>query len=138
MFSKLNKMCKPAVIYFVLSMITLLVMVLSNLGNNKTLNMGSYECPVDNLVLVYVLKLGYILFATIILDSLCKNGYKSISWFLVFFPLFAYFASLALFMLYKNSNIIMISEGMAQRKKLGRDPRTDTPNNEGWLGMHPL
>ena len=110
MFGKLKKMCTPAIIYFILSMVTLIVMVLSNVGNKRTFCMGSYDCPVDNLVLIYILKLGYILFATIVLDSLCKNGYKSISWFLVFFPLFAYFASLGLFMIYKNSNSIMIQE----------------------------
>ena len=110
MFGKLKKMCKPAIIYFILSMVTLIVMVLSNMGNNTTFCMGSYDCPVDNLLIIYLVKLGYILFSTIILDSLCNNGYGSISWFLLFFPLFAYFASLGLFMIYKNSNSIMIQE----------------------------
>lgn len=106
----LKKMCKPAIIYFLLSMMTLVFMVISNIGNRRTFCMGSYDCPVDNILLIYVLKLGYILFATIVLDSLCKNGYGTISWFLVFFPLFIYFASLGLFMIYKNSNINLVQE----------------------------
>ena len=107
MLSKLKKMCSPAIIYFALSIVTLLIMILSNMGNNRTLCMGEFECPVDNLPLIYVIKLGYILFSTIVLDSLCKNGYETISWFLVFFPILAYFAVLGLFMIYRNTNVSM-------------------------------
>jgi len=110
MLDKLKKMCTPAAIYFILSLTTLIVMVLSNMGNKRTLCVGSYDCPVDSVLLVYIIKLGYILFSTIVLDSLCKNGYGSISWFLVFFPIMAYFASLGLFMIYKNSSSVMIQE----------------------------
>jgi hypothetical protein len=112
MLDKLKKMCTPATIYFILSITTLIVMVISNIGNTRTLCMGSYDCPVDSLLLIYIIKLGYILFSTIVLDSLCKNGYGSISWFLVFFPLMAYFVSLGLFMIYKKSLIdsVMIQE----------------------------
>ena len=110
MLDKLKKMCTPATIYFILSITTLIVMVISNIGNTRTLCMGSYDCPVDSLLLIYIIKLGYILFSTIVLDSLCKNGYGSISWFLVFFPIMAYFASLALFMIYKNSSSVLIQE----------------------------
>jgi|TARA_B110000285_G_scaffold175729_1_gene197142 hypothetical protein len=108
MLSKLKKMCSPAIIYFVLSIVTLIVMVISNMGNNRTLCMGEFECPVDNLLMIYLIKIGYILFSTIVLDSLCKNGYETISWFLVFFPILAYFALLGLFMIYRNSAVNMV------------------------------
>jgi len=108
MMNQLKKMCKPASIYFLLSMITLVVMIVSNNGNMRTFCMGDFECPVDNLLYIYLVKLGYIVFSTIVLDSLCKNGYSSISWFLVFFPLIAYFAALALFMIYRNSAILIV------------------------------
>ena len=113
MFNTLKKMCKPATVYFILSVVTLIVMILSNIGNRRTFCMGEFECPVDNLFLIYLIKLGYILFTTIVLDSLCKNGYGSISWFLVFFPLLAYFVSLGLYMVYRNSMVIVVEdEGM--------------------------
>ena len=113
MFNTLKKMCKPATVYFILSVVTLIVMILSNIGNRRTFCMGEFECPVDNLFLIYLIKLGYILFTTIVLDSLCKNGYASISWFLVFFPLLAYFVSLGLYMVYRNSMVIVVEdEGM--------------------------
>ena len=107
MLIKLKKMCSPAIIYFVLSIVTLLVMILSNMGNNRTLCVGEFECPVDNLPIIYLFKLGYILFSTIVLATLCKNGYEIISWLLVFFPILAYFALLRLFMIYKNSTVNM-------------------------------
>jgi len=110
MFKNIRDMCTPASIYFVLSIFTLLVMIISNIGNKSTLCVGNYDCPVDNLLVIFLLKLGYILFATIVLDSLCKNGYGSLSWILLFFPLLAYFVALGLFMIYRNSTIIMIDE----------------------------
>lgn len=108
MLSNLKKMCSPAIIYFVLSIVTLIVMVISNMGNNRILCMGEFECPVDNLLMIYLIKIAYILFSTIVLDSLCKNGYETISWFLVFFPILAYFALLGLFMIYRNSAVNMV------------------------------
>ena len=108
MLPSLKKMCTPAMIYFLISMFTLLVMIFSNMGNSNKFCMGEFECPVDNLFLIYIVKFGYLLFVTIILDSLCKNGYASISWFLVFFPILFYFVALGLFMVKQNSTVIVI------------------------------
>ena len=89
----IRKMCSPAVIYFFISVFSLLMLIGMNLSNHgtNTLCVGNYECPTESLLMVYLMKGLYILFMTIVLDSLCKNGYKSISWFLVFFPLLFYF-----------------------------------------------
>ncbi len=110
MLSNIKKLCTPARIYFVLSIFTLLVMIFSNRKNDSTFCMGEFECPVDNLFLIYIVKLAYLLFVTIILDSLCKNGYKSISWFLLFLPLLFYFVVLGLFMIYQNSTVLLIQQ----------------------------
>jgi hypothetical protein len=72
--------------------------------------MGEFECPVENLFLIYIIKLGYLLFITIVLDSLCKNGYSSISWFLVFLPLLFYFLVLGLYMIKQNSTLLVVQE----------------------------
>jgi len=72
--------------------------------------MGVFECPVDNIFPIYIIKLIYLLFVTIVLDSLCKNGYSSISWFLVFFPILFYFVALGLFMIKQNSNVLVIQD----------------------------
>jgi len=107
MLSLFKKLCTPAMIYFVISISTLLVMILFNIGNTSSFCMGEYECPVDNVFVIYVIKLAYLLFVTIILDSLCKNGYSGISWFLVFFPIMFYFIVLGLFMIRQNTIFIV-------------------------------
>ena len=107
MLRSLKKLCSPAMIYFVISISTLLVMIFSNIGNTNRFCMGEFECPVDNVFVIYITKLAYLLFVTVILDSLCKNGYASISWFLVFFPILFYFVVLGLFMIRQNSTLIL-------------------------------
>ena len=108
MLVNLKKMCTPAMVYFLVSITTLLAMILLNWGNRNKLCMGEFECPVDNIYVIYVVKLAYLLFITIILDSLCKNGYASISWFLVFFPILFYFLALGMFMIKQNSTVTVI------------------------------
>ncbi len=107
MLRSLKKLCTPAMIYFVISISTLLVMIFSNIGNTNRFCMGEFECPVDNVFVIYIIKLAYLLFVTVMLDSLCKNGYTSISWFLVFFPILFYFVVLGLFMIRQNSTLII-------------------------------
>ena len=110
----IRKMCTPAVIYLLLSVFALLVLVFTNMGNQNTLCVGEYECPVDNLFVIYFIKVLYIAFVTIILDSLCKNGWGAISWFLVFFPLLFYFAALGMFMIMKqNTSVVIIQDDEA-------------------------
>jgi predicted permease len=109
----IRKMCTPAVIYFFISLFSLLTMIgmnFSNHGSNTTLCVGNYDCPTDNLIMVYLVKAMYILFMTIVLDSLCKNGFSTISWLLVFFPLLMYFIILGFYMIYQNSKTIKHSE----------------------------
>lgn len=100
----IRKMCTPAIIYLLLSVFALLVLVFTNMGNQNTLCVGEYECPVDNLFVIYFIKVLYIAFVTIILDSLCKNGWGVISWFLVFLPIIFFFVILGAFMIFKNSS----------------------------------
>jgi hypothetical protein len=110
----IKKMCTPAIIYLLLSLFSLLVLVFSNLGNRTTLCVGEYDCPVDNVFVIFVIKVIYIAFVTIVLDSLCKNGWGTLSWFLVFLPIFFSFVVLGLFMLYQNNSmnqtIVLVQE----------------------------
>lgn len=103
----LKKLCTPSKVYFVVSILSLIFMMLSNFNSVGTFCMGNYDCPVDNIYLIYVLKIVYIAFITIVLDSLCKNGYASISWFLVFFPIMFYFVVLGLFMISQNASVVV-------------------------------
>ena len=98
MLGEIKKLCTPATVYFAISISSLLYLIFTNMGNNSTLCVGNFECPVDNIYIIYIIKLAYLLLMTIILDSLCKNGYTSISWFILFLPLLTFFLMLGIFM----------------------------------------
>jgi hypothetical protein len=110
MLSNIKKLCTPAMIYFIISVSTLLAMIVSNIGNSTRFCMGEFECPVDNVFLIYIVKMVYLLFVTIVLDSLCKNGYASISWFLIFFPILFFFVILGIFMIKQNTRVVIKNE----------------------------
>ena len=97
----LLKLCTPATIYFVISLLGLILLGVSNLGNEDRLCLGEYNCRVESNTVVFVLNAVYILFWTFILDLMCKNGYTSISWFILLIPFIIYFILLT--MLFVNN-----------------------------------
>ena len=101
---RFSKLCTPAMLYFVLSMITFLMMAYQNMsGDHHKYCLGSYSCQVDNMPGIFVFKLIYILFFTFILDLICKAGYSSISWFLVLLPFILLFVLLGLMIITRRS-----------------------------------
>jgi hypothetical protein len=62
-------LCKPAMIYFVISIISILIALANHIKLEAVL-----------------IKAIFVLFWTYVLNFLCKKGYKSVSWFLVLFP----------------------------------------------------
>lgn len=67
----ISKLCTPAMLYFVLSVITIIMAIFTNFQ------------PMSILV-----KTLWILFYTWFLNFLCNKGYTAISWFLVLLPFF--------------------------------------------------
>ena len=92
----LYKLCTPAQVYLVISMITLIVIALQNLGNPNSYCVGRYTCNVSSISILYSLKILYVLFWTWILNIICKEGYTSVSWFLVILPFLLMFIFIAL------------------------------------------
>jgi hypothetical protein len=92
----LTKLCTPAAIYFIISTIILIVLGSSNLNTPDRLCIGDYSCYVGNNTIIFILNAVYILFWTFIFDLLCKNGYASISWFIVLLPVILMFVFYAL------------------------------------------
>jgi len=92
----LKELCSPAFIYFVISMIGLIILVITNLGNTTKFNLGLFSLNVPNVLFVFILQFIYVLFWTWILNLICKDGHSGISWFLVLLPFILYFAILAL------------------------------------------
>ena len=81
-----KELCNPALFYFVLSIIGLLIVAFQNMGNNNDLIIGSSSLNIANNPVVFIVKLVYILFWTWILNLICKDGHSGISWILVFLP----------------------------------------------------
>ncbi len=95
----LRKMCTPATIYFVISLVFLIFMGMYNLNDSDRLCLGDYSCYVGNNTMVFLLNAIYILFWTFILDLMCKNGYSSLSWFVLLLPFILSFIFLALMLI---------------------------------------
>jgi hypothetical protein len=81
-----KELCSPALFYFVVSIVGLLIVALQNMGNNHELMLGSTMLNVQNNPVIFIVKLVYILFWTWILNLICKDGHSGISWVLVFLP----------------------------------------------------
>ena len=96
---KLNQLCNPAKFYFIISMIALVIMLLQNLGYNNSYHVGSFSCRVPSTILVFIVKLIYILFWTWVLNLICKDGHTGISWLLVLLPFLLLFVIIGLLML---------------------------------------
>ena len=97
----LKALCRPSHIYFTISMIALVLMVIQNLGNTHTYVCGMYQCSVENTKLIYVL------FWTWLLNVFCKAGYEKLSWFLVIFPFVLMFVLIAALLISNSGNINM-------------------------------
>jgi hypothetical protein len=96
---KLRDLCPPAAFYFILSMVSLFVMALQNMGNKNKYCLGSFSCRVSSVILIFSMKIVYILFWTWVLNLICKDGHKEISWLLVLFPFILMFVLLGLVLL---------------------------------------
>ena len=92
----LMQLCTPATIYFIISIVGLILLGASNLGNEDRLCVGSYSCNVGSNTVVFVLNCIFILFWTFILDLMCKNGYSGLSWFILLLPFILTFMFLAM------------------------------------------
>jgi hypothetical protein len=95
----LKELCTPAMIYFVISVIALVMVLLQNLGNQNSYNVGSFSCRVPNTALVFIIKLIYILFWTWVLNLICKDGHTTISWLLVLLPWIMLFVMMGILMI---------------------------------------
>jgi hypothetical protein len=95
----LKELCTPAMLYFVISIIALIMVLFQNLGNSNSYNVGSFSCRVPNTALVFIGKLMYVLFWTYILNLICKDGHTSLSWLLVLLPWILLFVMIGILML---------------------------------------
>lgn len=95
----IRNLCTPAHIYLVISVISILVIGMQNMGNENTYCLGSYSCYTKNKVTIFIMKILYVVFFTWILNILCKSGYETVSWVLVLLPFVLMFIMLSLMFL---------------------------------------
>jgi len=96
----LKQLCTPAWIYFVLSMIAILILFVQNLGNKNKFQIGNVSCYVTSTTLLFIVKIIYVLFWTYVLNLICKDGYPSLSWFLVLLPFIAFLLLILIFAMF--------------------------------------
>ena len=96
----LKKLCTPAFLYLVISLIAIFVMALQNYTNEKVYCLGYYSCNVPSVYLIFVIKIIYVIFWTWILNLICRSGLPIVSWLLVLFPLILFFLLISIMMLY--------------------------------------
>ena len=82
----LKDLCTPSYVYLVISVTALILMTVQNFGNADKYCLGPYKCDDTNTILVFVVKLLYVLFWTWLLNVMCRGGATSFAWFLVLFP----------------------------------------------------
>lgn len=95
----LKELCSPAMLYFIISMIALMLILFQNLGNSESYNVGSFSCRVPNTAVVFIVKFIYVLFWTYILNLICKDGHTTLSWLLVLLPWILLFVMMGILMI---------------------------------------
>ena len=95
----LRNLCTPSRVYFVFSIVTLLLIFFQNAGNVDVYCLGPYSCNVPNTSIIFLVKLVYILFWTWMLNLICQAGVPQLAWFLVLLPFILFFIMLAVMML---------------------------------------
>jgi len=95
----IKELCTPAMLYFVISILALVIVLMQNLGNTNSYHVGSFSCRVPNTAVVFIVKLIYVLFWTYVLNLICKDGHTSLSWLLVLLPWILLFVMMGILML---------------------------------------
>jgi hypothetical protein len=95
----IKNLCTPAYIYLMISIFTIVVIGIQNLGDNSVYCLGPHSCQTENKVTIFILKIIYIIFWTWLLNIICKSGYETVSWVLVLIPYVLLFLLIALLFL---------------------------------------
>lgn len=97
--TNLKQLCTPSYVYFIISVLAIAISVVQNIGNSKKYSLGSFSCNVPSCMLVFVVKIVYIIFWTWVLNLMCKDGHTEIAWFLVLLPFVLLFVIISMVMM---------------------------------------
>lgn len=92
-----SKLCTPAKIYLVISLISFITLFLQNSNDPNYYCVGMFKAKSGcNNKIYFLFKIVYIIFWTFILQKLCSKGYKYVSWILVLLPFILMFIGIGL------------------------------------------
>jgi hypothetical protein len=84
---KLKELCSPALLYFLISMVGLIIVAIQNITSSmNTLQLAGMNMKIPSLIMFFIINIIYILFWTWVLNLICKDGHSEISWLLVLVP----------------------------------------------------
>jgi hypothetical protein len=98
----LKNLCTPSYVYLVVSIIFILVALFQNYNYSYTYCLGSYSCSVPSTMMIFIIKILYVLFWTWVLNLICKAGAPTFAWILVLFPIILMFLLIVMYMIANN------------------------------------
>ena len=101
---KLSQLCTPSLVYFVISVVGMVIAIFQNMGNKTKYCLGSFACNVPSTIAVFIVKIVCIFFWAWVLNLMCKDGHSNIAWFLVLLPFILLFIIFALVSMYQGEN----------------------------------
>jgi len=132
MFYPINKLCLPAYVYLVISLIILVVMGFQNLGNSTEYCAGSYSCSVSSTVSMFIMKVVYVAFWTWVLNLMCKSGASVVAWALVVLPILMMFLLIGGYLI--SGGIQPIPSSQSGLMWTNGDPeRNENPASKNWF-----
>lgn len=101
-----RSLCTPAMIYFVISFLSIALIAIQNIGNKKKYCVGNFQCNVTDTLMVFIGKALYVAFWTFILQMMCNSGYKNLAWLLLLFPYVLLFVMIGFFILGLSFDVV--------------------------------
>jgi hypothetical protein len=92
--NKVRSLCTPALIFFIISVLSLFMMLFDNLENTHHYCFGNVSCNVANTSTIFIVEILFLVFWTWVLDFICSRGYTNFAWFILLFPYILLFALL--------------------------------------------
>jgi hypothetical protein len=84
--NKVRSLCTPALIFFIISVLSLFMMLFDNLENTHHYCFGNVSCNVANTSTIFIVEILFLVFWTWVLDFICSRGYTNFAWFILLFP----------------------------------------------------
>lgn len=92
--NKIQSLCTPAFIFFIISVLSLFIMLFDNFENTNHYCFGNVSCNVANTSTIFIVEIIFIVFWTWFLNVICSRGYVNVAWFILLFPYILLFALL--------------------------------------------